>query len=247
MKAILIDDERDALEMLEWIIKKHCPELEIIAMCDSALDGLEKIRSLKPELVFLDIEMPQLNGFDLLERLGKYNFEVIFTTAYNQFAIKALKICALDYLLKPIDGDELKTAVQKALTRKSKVSSEQLEMLMNYFKPEKPKVRRVALTASDHLVFVDTNDILYCESDSNYTTFFLVKGEKVMISKTLKDVEEILEGADFFRIHASFLINMKHVSKFTRGDGGYVVMSNNQQITVSRKKKDEFFEMFSKL
>jgi two-component system LytT family response regulator len=247
MKAILIDDERDALEMLEWIIKKHCPELEIIAMCDSALDGLEKIRSLKPELVFLDIEMPQLNGFDLLERLGKYNFEVIFTTAYNQFAIKALKICALDYLLKPIDGDELKTAVQKALTRKSKVSSEQLEMLMNYFKPEKPKVRRVALTASDHLVFVDTNDILYCESDSNYTTFFLVKGEKVMISKTLKDVEEILEGADFFRIHASFLINMKHVSKFTRGDGGYVVMSNNQQITVSRKKKDEFFEMFSRL
>jgi two-component system LytT family response regulator len=247
MKAILIDDERDALEMLEWIIKKNCPEVEIIAMCDSALEGLEKIKSLKPELVFLDIEMPQLNGFDLLERLGKYDFEVIFTTAYNQFAIKALKICALDYLLKPIDGEELKTAIQKANNRKSKVSSEQLEMLMNYFKPEKPKTRRVALTASDHLVFVDTNDIIYCESDSNYTNFFLVKGEKVMISKTLKDVEEILEGADFFRIHASFLINMKHVSKFTRGDGGYVVMSNNQQITVSRKKKDEFFEMFSRL
>jgi two-component system, LytTR family, response regulator len=247
MKAILIDDERDALEMLEWIIKKNSPEVEIIAMCDSALDGLEKIKDLKPELVFLDIEMPQLNGFDLLERLGKYDFEVIFTTAYNQFAIKALKICALDYLLKPIDGEELKAAVKKAISRKSKVSSEQLEMLMNYFKPEKPKIRRVALTASDHLVFVDTNDIVYCESDSNYTTFFLAKGEKVMISKTLKDVEEILEGADFFRVHASYLINMKHVSKFTRGDGGYVVMSNNEHITVSRRKKEEFFEMFSKL
>lgn len=250
MKAILIDDERDALEMLEWIIKKQTPEVEIIALCDSALDGLEKIKTLKPELVFLDIEMPQLNGFDLLERLGKYDFEVIFTTAYNQFAIKALKICALDYLLKPIDGEELKAAVQKAVSRKQKTSSEQLEMLMNYFKPEKPKTRRVALTAADHLIFVDTNDIMYCESDSNYTTFFLKKDdkvEKVVISKTLKDVEEILEGADFFRIHASFLINMKHVSKFTRGDGGYVVMSNNQHITVSRKKKDEFFEMFSKL
>jgi len=250
MKAILIDDERDALEMLEWIIKKQTPEVEIIALCDSALDGLEKIKTLKPELVFLDIEMPQLNGFDLLERLGTYDFEVIFTTAYNQFAIKALKICALDYLLKPVDGEELKAAVQKALSRKRRTSSEQLEMLMNYFKPEKPKSRRVALTAADHLIFVDTNDIIYCESDSNYTTFYLKKGEKVekvVISKTLKDVEEILEGADFFRIHASFLINMKHVSKFTRGDGGYVVMSNNQHITVSRKKKDEFFEMFSKL
>jgi len=250
MKAILIDDERDALEMLEWIIKKQTPEVEILSLCDSALDGLEKIRTLKPDLVFLDIEMPQLNGFDMLERLGKYDFDVIFTTAYNQVAIKALKICALDYLLKPIDGEELKAAVNKAMSRLQKTSSEQLEMLMNYFKPEKPKARRVALTASDHLIFVETNDIIYCESDSNYTTFYLKKDdkvEKVIISKTLKDVEEILEGADFFRIHASFLINMKHVSKFTRGDGGYVVMSNNQHITVSRKKKDEFFEMFSKL
>ena len=250
MKAILIDDEHDALEMLEWIIKKQTPEVEIIALCNSALDGLEKINALKPDLVFLDIEMPQLNGFDLLERLGKYDFEVIFTTAYNQFAIKALKICALDYLLKPVDGEELKATIRKAVSRKQKNSSEQLEMLMNYFKPEKPKLRRVALTAADHLIFVDTNDIIYCESDSNYTSFYLKKDdkvEKVVISKTLKDVEEILEGADFFRIHASFLINMKHVSKFTRGDGGYVVMSNNQHITVSRKKKDEFFEMFSKL
>jgi two-component system LytT family response regulator len=247
MKAILIDDERNALEMLEWMIRKNTPEVEIVAMCESPVDGIEKIATLKPDVVFLDIEMPQLNGFDMLDRIGKYDFEVIFTTAYNQFAIKALKICALDYLLKPVDAEELKASVQKALQRKNKVSSEQLEMLMNYFKPEKPKARRIALTASDHLIFVETSDIIYCESDSNYTTFFLAKGDKVVISKTLKDVEEILEGADFFRIHASFLINLKHVAKFTRGDGGYVIMTNNQRITVSRKKKDEFFEMFSKL
>jgi len=247
MKAILIDDEKNALEMLEWTLRRNCPEIEIIAMCDSPLDGLEKIKSLKPDLLFLDIEMPQLNGFDLLERLGKNDADVIFITAYNQFAIRAFKICALDYLLKPIDSDDLKGAVQKALTKKSKVSTEQLEMLLSYMKPEKPKSRRIALTASDHLIFVETDKIIYCESDSNYTIFFLIGSEKVIVSKTLKDVEEILEGSDFFRIHASYLINMKHVSKFTRGDGGHVVMSNNQHITVSRKKKDDFFEMFSKI
>jgi two-component system LytT family response regulator len=247
MTAILIDDEKNALEMLEWMLQKNCPEVDIKAMCDSPLEGLEKIKSIKPDLIFLDIEMPQLNGFDLLDRLGKHDSDVIFTTAYNQFAIKAFKKCALDYLLKPIDPEDLKSAVQKAQNKKSKISAEQLEMLLNYVKPEKPKTKRVALTATDHLIFVDTDKIVYCESDSNYTIFFLADGQKVIVSKTLKDVEEILEGADFFRIHASYLINMKHVSKFTRGDGGYVVMSNNQHITVSRKKKDEFFEMFSKI
>src|SRR5687768_9794951 len=112
MRAILIDDERDALEMLEWIIRKYTPEVEIVALCDSPIDGVDKIKTLKPDVVFLDIEMPQLNGFDLLERVGNYDFDVIFTTAYNQFAIKALKVCALDYLLKPIDTEELKTAIQ---------------------------------------------------------------------------------------------------------------------------------------
>lgn len=247
MKAILVDDERNALEMLEWMLQKNCPEVEIIAMCDSPLDGLEKIKALKPDVIFLDIEMPQLNGFDLLERLGKHESDVIFTTAYNQFAIKAFKVCALDYLLKPIDPEDLKAAVQKAANKKNKVSQEQLDLLLSYMKPEKPKSKRIALTASDHLIFVETEKIIYCESDSNYTIFFLTDGQKIIVSKTLKDVEEILEGSDFFRIHASYLINMKHVSKFTRGDGGYVVMSNNQHITVSRKKKDEFFEMFSKI
>lgn len=247
MKAILIDDERNSLEMLEWNLQKTCPDVEIIAMCDSPLDGLEKIKQLKPDIIFLDIEMPQLNGFDLLDRLGKHDSDVIFTTAYNQFAIKAFKVCALDYLLKPIDPEDLKLAVQKAAGKKTKMSQEQLDLLLSYMKPEKTKSKRIALTASDHLIFVETEKIIYCESDSNYTIFFLSDGQKIIVSKTLKDVEEILEGSDFFRIHASYLINMKHVSKFTRGDGGYVVMSNNQHITVSRKKKDEFFELFSKV
>jgi two-component system, LytTR family, response regulator len=249
MKAILVDDEKDSLKILEALIKKCAPEVEVIASCYDATDATSKIKKLKPDIVFLDVEMRGLTGFDLLAQISAKDFEVIFTTSHERFALKALKAGAIDYLVKPVQAEDLQQAIKKVQAKQMHTSSsqQQLEMLMNYFKPQKPKVRRVALTASDHLVFVDTNDIVYCESDSNYTTFFLTKGDKVVISKTLKDVEEILEGDDFFRIHASYLINMKHVSKFTRGDGGYVVMSNNQQLTVSRKKKDEFFEMFSKL
>lgn len=247
MTAVLVDDEKNALEMLEWMLQKNCPEVTLLAMCDSPLDALEKIKKLKPDVIFLDIEMPRLNGFDLLEQLGQHTSSVIFTTAYNQFAIKAFKVCAVDYLLKPVDPEDLKAAVQKVQGQKAKMSTDQLDLLLSYMKPEKPRSKRIALTASDHLVFVETEKIIYCESDSNYTIFFLSDGQKIIVSKTLKDVEEILDGTDFFRIHASYLINMKHIIKFTRGDGGYVVMSNNQHITVSRKKKDDFFAMFSKI
>jgi two-component system, LytTR family, response regulator len=246
MKAIIIDDEKDSIKILEVMIRNFAPGLDVVASCTNPLEALEKIRTLKPQLVFIDVHMPQLTGFQLLEQTDRSTFDVIFTTSSDQL-LKALKAGAVDYLLKPVQGEELKIAVEKVAAKRSHVPAAQLEMLMNYFKPQKPKVKRIALTASDHLVFVDTNDILYCESDSNYTTFFLANNEKVIISKTLKDVEEMLGGEDFFRIHASYLINMKHVSKFTRGDGGFVVMSNNQQISVSRKKKDEFFEMFSKI
>lgn len=247
MKAIIIDDEKDSIKILEAMIRKFAPSLEVVATCIDPMEAIQKIRILKPQIVFIDVHMPQLNGFELLEQTDRSAFDVIFTTSSEQHVLKALKAGAVDYLLKPVQGDELKLAVEKVAAKRSTVPAAQLEMLMNYFKPQKPKVKRIALTASDHLVFVDINDILYCESDSNYTTFFLANGEKVIISKTLKDVEEMLAGDDFFRIHASYLINMKHVSKFTRGDGGFVVMTNNQQISVSRKKKDEFFEMFSKI
>jgi two-component system, LytTR family, response regulator len=247
MKAIIIDDEKDSIKILEVMIRKFAPSVDVVATCTDPVDALEKIKTLKPQVIFVDVHMPQLTGFELLEQTDRSSFDVIFTTSSEQHVLKALKTGAIDYLLKPVQGEELKIAVEKVAVKRNQVPAAQLEMLMNYFKPQKPKVKRVALTASDHLVFVDVNDILYCESDSNYTTFFLANGEKVIISKTLKDVEEMLGGDDFFRVHASYLINMKHVSKFTRGDGGFVVMSNNQQISVSRKKKDEFFEMFSKL
>jgi two-component system, LytTR family, response regulator len=247
MRAIIIDDEKDSIKILETMIAKFTPEVEIVGTYTNPTEALGKIDSLKPELIFIDVHMPGVSGFEFLEKTDRSQFEVVFTTSSEQHVLKALKSGALDYLLKPVKADELRIAVDKAVARRSTVPAAQLEMLMEYFKPQKPKVKRIALTATDHLVFVDTQDILYCESDSNYTTFFLSNGEKVIISKTLKDVEEMLSGGDFFRIHASYLINMKHVTKFTRGDGGFVVMTNNQQISVSRKKKEEFFEMFSRL
>jgi two-component system, LytTR family, response regulator len=247
MKGIIVDHDAESISILGRMIGSVAPQLEIVATCSDPLDAIAKIRALNPQIVFLHVSLQNVSCFEILEQIEQRAFEVIITADTEKHALKALKVGAIDYLVKPFAPEELREATEKVAARKNGNAAQQLEMLMNHFKPQKPKVRRVALTASDHLVFVDTNDIIYCESDSNYTTFFLVKGEKVVISKTLKDVEELLEGDDFFRIHASYLINMKHVSKFTRGDGGYVVMSNNQNITVSRKKKEEFFEKFSKL
>ncbi len=245
MKTIIIDDEKNSLETLELMLTTNCPEVDVIAMCDSPLDGLEQIMTLEPDLIFLDIEMPKLNGFDLLERLGKTEAAIIFITAYNQFAIKAFRISALDYLLKPIDPEELKAAVQKAFSKKTQLSPEQLDVLLTNLRNQ-AKPTRIALTTFDHLQFVEADNIIYCESDSNYTMVSLIDGEKVIVSRTLKDVEKILE-VGFFRIHASFLINLKHVLKYTRGDGGYVMMRDGKHITVSRKKKDIFFELFSRI
>jgi len=245
MKAIIIDDEPESIHLLEVLLGKIAPGVELVATCTTPREAIEKIKTLQPDIVFLDVHMPELTGFELLQQTVK-DFGIIVMSNTAKHALQALKVGAIDYLLKPVQLHDLKLAIEKVSARKTD-HSQQLEMLMNYFKPQQPKVRRIALTASDHLVFVETNDILYCESDSNYTTFFLAKGDKVVISKTLKDVEELLERDDFFRIHASYLINMKHVSKFTRGDAGYVVMSNNQHLTVSRKRKDEFFEKFSRL
>lgn len=247
LKAILVDDQKDDILLLSTLLRKAAPEVEIIGEFIDPKEAVEHMRQARPDVVFLDVQMRDTDGFEVLSRLGTRDFEIIFITSHEKFALRAIKAGAIDYLVKPVQPAELRAAIEKVLTRRSNPSAVQMEMLLNYFKPNKPRVRRVALTASDHLMFVEANDIIYCESDSNYTTFYLKSGEKVVISKTLKDVEEILAEDDFFRIHASYLVNMKHVARFTRGDSGSVVMSNGQQLSVSRKKKDDFFEMFSRL
>jgi two-component system LytT family response regulator len=245
--CILIDDENNALEMMEWLLKTYCPQVQILAMCHNAEQGIEAIHKHRPDVVFLDIEMPKMNGFDMLEQFDKLFFDVVFCTAYDQFAIRAFKYSALNYLLKPVDPDDLKATVQRIEERKSVITKEQFDMLMQQMKqPEKSTPARIALTSGDGMIFVPTSDILYCEAEGNYTNVFLANGKKILVSKVLKDIDEALAGPDFFRVHSSFLININHIKKFIRGEGGYIVMNNEAMVNVSRSKRQEFMELFSK-
>jgi len=247
IKTVLIDDEKNALEMMEWLLKTYCPQVEIAAMCSSAEEGMEAIRRHRPDVVFLDIEMPRMNGFDMLEQFDELFFNVVFCTAYDQFALKAFRYSALNYLLKPVDPDELIATVQRIEKNNSVPTREQFELLLQNMQPvTKQTPQRIALTHQDGLVFVPTSDIIYCEAESNYTAVHLVNGKKIVVSKILKDLDEALSGPDFYRVHSSYLININRIKKLVRGDGGYLVMDNDASISISRSRRGEFMDLFSK-
>ena len=247
IKCILVDDENNALEMMEWLLRTYCPQVEIAAMCSSAEQGIEAIHKHQPDVVFLDIEMPKMNGFDMLEQFDELFFDVVFCTAYDQFALKAFRYSALNYLLKPVDPDDLKATVQRIEKVRSVPTREQFEMLLqNIRQSGKTTPQRIALTHNDGLLFVQTDDIIYCEAESNYTNVVLAGGKKILVSKVLKEIDEALSGPDFYRVHSSFLININRIKKFVRGDGGYLIMDNDATISISRSRKQEFMELFSK-
>lgn len=247
IRAVLIDDEMNALEMMEWLLRTYCPDVDIAAMCTSAEHGLAAIRRHDPDVVFLDIEMPHMNGFALLESFDRIPFEVVFCTAYDQFAIKAFKYSALDYLLKPVDPGDLQATMLRIRDRKVRPSREQFELLLQQLRePERVTPARIALTTGDGLIFVPTGDIIYCEAESNYTRVVLAGGRKVVVSKVLKDIDEALSGPDFCRVHSSFLINVNHIRKYVRGDGGYLIMDDDANVPISRNRRQEFMEMFSR-
>lgn len=238
IRCILIDDEKNALEMMEWLLKTYCPQVEILDMCHSAEQGIESINKHKPDVVFLDIEMPRMNGFDMLEQFDKLFFDVVFCTAYDQFAIKAFKYSALNYLLKPVDPEDLKATVQRIEERKTIPTREQFKLLLqNIQQHTKATPQRIALTTADGLIFVPTAEIIYCEAESNYTNVVLDGGKKILVSKVLKDIDEALSGPDFYRVHSSFLINLNRIKKFVRGDGGYIIMDNDATVSISRSRK----------
>lgn len=246
MKSIIIDDEPDAVEALHLTLMEACPEVVVYGKYTESEKGLAAIRAQKPDLLFLDIEMPVMNGFQLLEELGDISFSLIFTTAYDRFAVKAFRYSALDYLLKPVSPEELRIAVDKAI-EKQRIEQTQIEMLRQQLYPtDARRFNKIALPYTHGYTFVELADVMYCESDSSYTKFFLVSGEMYLITKTLGDVESMLTDSDFFRIHKQFLINMHHIRSYIRGDGGYVVMPNKVSIPVSRIKKDEFTERFKR-
>ena len=245
MTAIIVDDEEHCREVLATLLAKHCPAIHLLANCSSGKEALAELQKNKPDILFLDIEMPGMNAFELLEKYPNPEFGIIFTTAYNEYAIKAIKHSAMDYLLKPVDKEELVAAVERAQQQKTR-SSVRIDQLLDML-DRKKNSKRFAVPTLEGLILVDPEEIIYCESDGPYCTFFFSNSKKLMVSKTLKEAEEVLQGNDFFRIHNSYLVNMKYITKYIRGDGGEVVMNNGKNIPVSKMKKQDFLKMLEKM
>ncbi|MBD2753581.1 LytR/AlgR family response regulator transcription factor [Spirosoma validum] len=246
MTALIIDDEKHCRDVLSLLLKRYCPIVQIAATCANGAEGQVAIETLRPDLVFLDIEMPGMNGFDMLEACRYTDFQVIFTTAFNEYAIKAIRHNALDYILKPVDKDELIHAVAKAQQKQNTQSPSGIEQLLGFLQNQNVG-GRISLPTLEGLQIIDSEDIYYCESDGGYTRFAMKNGQIILISKTLKEVEEVLDTKGFCRVHHSYLINLRYVQRYIRGDGGEVVMANNKALPVSRNKKQEFLSLLEKI
>jgi two-component system, LytTR family, response regulator len=260
MRTILIDDEPDNVSVLALQLARHCPQVEVVGQYTDSIDGLRGIETLHPDLVFLDIEMPIMNGFQLLERLGSIRFHLVFVTAYDQYAVRAFRFSALDYLLKPVDTTELVNAVHRAeQVRKSALPGDQSPTRSGTLAtwPEQFDVLRahhpaigtglptkIALPHANGIAFVEISQILYAESDSNYTRFVLAGGETYLVSKTLGDVQELLESRNFLRVHRTYIVNLDHIRRLVKGEGTYLILSNGANIPVSRQQKERLLERF---
>lgn len=245
IKAVLLDDELHCTKTLEILLGQHCPQVSIKAVFNSPIEALDYLQKTPIDVLFLDIEMPFLNGFDLLSKLGDVDFKVIFTTAYDKFAIKAFKYSAFDYILKPIDEEELVEAVK--LLEQRVMGNEQLQMLMDMMSSQSKKIDKVALPTSEGLEFIKVDDIVRCESDSNYTKIILLDSKALMVSKTLKEMTDLLSELDFVRVHNSHLINPKHITKYIKAGGGALILSDNVEIPISRQKKENILQLINAL
>jgi two-component system LytT family response regulator len=247
MTTIIIDDEEHCRDVLHLLLKRYCPELQVAAVCAGAGEGLKAIAKFQPQLVFLDVEMPGMNGFELLEALGRPNFSVIFTTAYDQYAIKAIRHSALDFLLKPVDKDELVAAVKKAVGQHH-TSGPKTEALLQFLHQHMQPNERLALPTVDGLRMMPVREITYCESEGSYTRVFLQQHTTpLLICRSLKEVEEVLKDKGFFRAHNSYLINLSYMYKYIKGDGGEIIMTDGRSVPLSRHRKQEFLTRIEKL
>jgi len=248
IRAVIIDDEPINTTNLQQLLLKNCPVVKIVAIAYNAEDGKKIILENDPDLVFLDIEMPGKNGFELLQSLPDYSFEVIFVTAYDNFGIQAVKFAAIDYLLKPINVEELKIAVKKVVDRNlKKKNNDQLENLLSILKQHQNiNEHRIALPTAQEIRFLNPKDIIRCESSNNYTTFYLSNEEKLLISKPIYLYEELLKDYGFIRCHQSHLVNKKFIKSFIKEDGGHLLLENNIQLPISKQKKELVRELFTK-
>jgi len=243
MKALIIDDEASNRENLQQLLQTYAPDVEICAMAEDVETGLNAIMVNRPQLVFLDIQLHSQSGFDLLKRLDKISFEIIFVTAYNQYGIQAVKFAALDYLLKPIDIDELVTAVEKARNAiRLKQKNERLGYLLEYLKDDNHASPRIALPLFNETRYVNVGDIVRCEADNTYTRFILNSGEQILVSKTLKDYAGMLDNYNFLRTHQSHLVNTAFIKSWLREDGGSLLLTDNTKIPVSKPNRENVKE-----
>ena len=232
IKTVIIDDEKFCLEVLESLLNAHYPDIQLAGSFTNPAQAVSFIQAQSPDLVFLDINMPGLNGFEVLDRLMPFTFKVIFTTAYDNYAIKAMRYGAIDYVMKPIAAEDLVGTMTRVLEEKRKTD-------LALLKSERSAIRKISIVNSDGMLIQAVKDIFYCEADNSYTIFHLAGGKKVVASRTLKDFEPILLPCGFFRIHNSFLINLEHVQLYSKSDGGQVKI-NEILLPISRTRKDEF-------
>ncbi|MCU4164071.1 LytR/AlgR family response regulator transcription factor [Carboxylicivirga caseinilyticus] len=246
IRALIIDDEENNINNLKDLLQYYCPEVEICDTAQNAAEGIKKIKAVQPELVFLDVQMPGGTGFELLEALSPITFQVIFVTAFDQYAIRAIRFCAIDYLLKPVDILDLQQAVQRAirnLQEKNQIHAPQ-QFIEN--RKQEANKQKIGLPTAERILFVELHEITRCVGESNYTHVYLMDGKSILISKTLKEFDELLCDKGFTRVHQSHLVNLKYVRSFEKYDGGYLKMNDGTSIPVSRQRKNTVMDLLTK-
>ncbi len=240
LQILLVDDENDALEALEWKLNNYIDNVEVTT-CNSPVKAIDIINNNKPDVVFLDIQMPEMDGFTMLEKLENRDFNLIFTTAHDEFALKAIKVSAIDYLLKPVDKDELLAAMDKIQeSKKGGLLEDKLQLLLNNLNENNEN--KINISADGKVYLLDKDDVVMLKSDKSYTTIYLKTEQQILVSKTLKEVEKKFQFPEFFRVHNSYLVNLNHVKEYLKGLGGELIMTTGLTASISRNRKAELFK-----
>ncbi len=245
IKAILVDDEYNSLQNLQQKITEFCPDISIVALAEKPEDAILQIRLQKPDVIFLDIEMPRMNGLRMMNELPDFNGEIIFTTAYNHYAVDAIRISAFDYLVKPVSIADLQNAVTRLVKYRQSETKERLEVLRQSMSESKSQEDKIAVPTSEGFEFIQIKNIVHIESSSNYSKIFFADGKNLLVTKLLKDFEDLLLPYRFYRVHNSHLINLAFIKKYIRGEGGQVVLQNGDVVDVARRKKEEFLKLIA--
>jgi len=246
-RTLIIDDETHVREALKCLLKEYCPQVKIVGEASSVASGIKAIREKNPELVLLDIKMGDGTGFDLMDHFDNVNFKIIFITAFEQYAIRAFQFSAIDYILKPVNPEKLADAIQRASKMLQQIFNTQLDALRENMNPLNTKNKKIVIKTSDNIHLLNSNDIIHCDSDDCYTIINSVDEEKIIVSKVLKEYDELLSDFGFFRVHRSHLVNLQHIKRFEKQEGGYVVMSNNDKIPVSSRSRERLMKLFNKI